>query len=70
MLSSAIAAFFYIRVIVLMFLTDATEDGTSVEIPSILTRASIVIAAVITVALGVYPAPLLNFITDLAIFIR
>jgi NADH-quinone oxidoreductase subunit N len=69
-LSSAIAAFFYIRVIVLMFLTDATEDGTSVEIPSILTRASIVIAAVITVALGVYPAPLLNFITDLAIFIR
>lgn len=69
-LSSAIAAFFYIRVIVLMFLTDATEDGTSVEIPSILTRASIAIAAVITVALGVYPAPLLNFITDLAIFIR
>jgi len=69
-LSSAIAAFFYIRVIVLMFLTDATEDGTSVEIPSILTRASIVIAAVTTVALGVYPAPLLNFITDLAIFIR
>jgi len=69
-LSSAIAAFFYIRVIVLMFLTDATEDGTSIEIPSILTRASIVIAAVITVALGVYPAPLLNFITDLAIFIR
>ena len=69
-LSSAIAAFFYIRVIVLMFLTDATEDGTSVEIPSILTRASTVIAALITVALGVYPAPLLNFITDLAIFIR
>jgi NADH-quinone oxidoreductase subunit N len=69
-LSSAIAAFFYIRVIVLMFLTDATEDGTSVEIPSILTGAAVVIAAVITVALGVYPAPLLNFITDLAIFIR
>jgi NADH-quinone oxidoreductase subunit N len=69
-LSSAIAAFFYIRVIVLMFFTDATEDGTSVEIPSILTRATIVIAAIITVALGVYPAPLLNFITDLAIFIR
>jgi len=69
-LSSAIAAFFYIRVIVLMFFTDATEDVTSVEIPSILTRATIVIAGVITVALGVYPAPLLNFITDLAIFIR
>jgi len=69
-LSSAIAAFFYVRVIVLMFFTDATEDGTSVEIPSILTRATVVISAVVTVALGVYPAPLLNLITDLAIFIR
>jgi NADH-quinone oxidoreductase subunit N len=69
-LSSAIAAFFYIRVIVLMFFTDAVEDGTSVEIPSSLTRAAIVFASVTTVALGVYPAPLLNFITDLAIFVR
>jgi NADH-quinone oxidoreductase subunit N len=69
-LSSAIAAFFYIRVIVLMFFTDATEDGTSVEIPSSLTRATVVIAVVVTVALGVYPAPLLEFITDLAFFIR
>ena len=69
-LSSMIAAFFYIRVIVLMFFTDATEDGTSVEIPSILTQATVVIALVVTVALGVYPAPLLEFITNLATFIR
>ena len=69
-LSSMIAAFFYIRVIVLMFFTDATEDGTGVEIPSILTRATVVISAVVTVALGIYPAPLLSFITDLATFIR
>jgi NADH-quinone oxidoreductase subunit N len=69
-LSSMIAAFFYIRVIVLMFFTDATEDGTGVEIPSILTGATVVISAVVTVALGVYPAPLLSFITDLATFIR
>jgi len=69
-LSSAIAAFFYIRVIVLMFFTDATEDGTSVEIPSVLTRSTIVIAGLVTLALGIYPAPLLNFITDIATFIR
>jgi NADH-quinone oxidoreductase subunit N len=68
--SSAIASFFYIRVIVLMFFTDATEDGTAVEIPSALTRATIIIAAVVTVVLGVYPAPLLEFITNLATFIR
>lgn len=69
-LSSAIAAFFYIRVIVLMFFTDASEDGTSVEIPSILTSATIVFAAVVTVVLGVYPTPVIDFISDLAIFIR
>jgi NADH-quinone oxidoreductase subunit N len=69
-LSSAIAAFFYIRVIVLMFFTDATEDGTSVVIPSILTRLTIIISLAITVALGVFPAPLLDFIKPLAIFIR
>ena len=69
-LSSAIAAFFYIRVIVLMFFTDPIQDGTSVEIPSVLTRATIIFSITVTIALGVYPAPLLNMITNLATFIR
>ena len=69
-LSSAIAAFFYIRVIVLMFFTDPVQDGTSVEIPSALTRTSIIFSMALTLALGLYPAPLLDFITSLATFIR
>jgi len=69
-LSSAIAAFFYIRVIVLMFFTDPVEDGTSVEIPSSLTQITVGTSLVVTIALGVFPAPLLNFITNHAIFIR
>ena len=69
-LSSAIAAFFYIRVIVLMFFTDPVQDGTSVEIPSSLTRVAIIFSIALTMALGVYPAPLLDFITSLATFIR
>ena len=69
-LSSAVAAFFYIRVIVLMFFTDPVQDGTSVELPSVLTRITIVFSIFVTIALGVYPAPLLNFITQLATFIR
>ena len=52
-LSSAIAAFFYIRVIVLMFFTDPVQDGTSVEIPSSLTRIAIIFSIVITIALGI-----------------
>jgi NADH-quinone oxidoreductase subunit N len=69
-LSSAIAAFFYIRVIVLMFFKDPVEDGTSVVIPSALTTITIAISAVVTLVLGVFPAPLVKFIADTAIFLR
>ena len=69
-LSSAIAAFFYIRVIVLMFFTDPVEDGTSVVIPSSLTSVTVIFSMIVTIALGVFPAPVLNFISTLATFIR
>jgi NADH-quinone oxidoreductase subunit N len=69
-LSSAIAAFFYIRVIVLMFFKDPVEDGTSVVIPSALTSITIAISAVLTLVLGVFPAPVINFIQTTAIFLR
>lgn len=69
-LSSAIAAFFYFRVIVLMFFKEAQEDGTSVLIPSLFTRVTVISSAVITLILGVFPSPLLKFIQELALFIR
>ena len=69
-LSSAIAAFFYIRVIVLMFFTDPIQDGTRVEIPSILTRATLIFSILVTIALGVFPAPLLTLISNFSTFIR
>ena len=65
-LSSAIAAFFYIRVIVLMFFKDPVEDGTSVVIPSVYTQITIAISAVVTFALGIYPTPLINLIQSTA----
>jgi NADH-quinone oxidoreductase subunit N len=69
-LSSAIAAFFYIRVIVLMFFKDPVEDGTSVVIPSLYTQVTIVLATVTTFALGIFPTPLINFIQSSATFLR
>ena len=69
-LSSAIAAFFYMRVIVLMFFKEATDDSTSVVIPSLLTQATIVMTAALTLILGIFPQPVLNFIESLALFIR
>ncbi len=69
-LSSAIAAYFYIRVIVLMFFSDPVEDGTSVVIPSFLTRVTVIASFAITIFLGVFPTPLLNFISSTATFLR
>ena len=70
MCSSDLAAFFYIRVIVLMFFKDPVEDGTSVVIPSIYTQITITVSAVATFALGIYPTPLINFIQSSATFLR
>ena len=69
-LSSAVAAFFYIRVIVLMFFKDATDDGTTVVIPSVLTRSVIMASGIATILFGVIPTPLINFINSYASFIR
>jgi len=69
-LSSAIAAYFYIRVIVVMFFNDPVEDGTTVVIPSILTRFAVTTAFAVTIFLGVFPAPVLNFITSTALLLR
>jgi NADH-quinone oxidoreductase subunit N len=69
-LSSAIAAFFYIRIIVLIFFKDPVEDGTSVVIPSIFTRITIIVSLIITLVLGVFPAPVLDYIAQTAFFLR
>ena len=67
-LSSAIAAFFYIRVIVMIFFADPESDSVSVIIPSKFTITVIWIAAIGTLLLGIYPTPILDAITP--IFVR
>jgi NADH-quinone oxidoreductase subunit N len=69
-LSSAIAAFFYIRVIVLMFFNNPVEDGTTVVIPSVYTQTTIIVSAIVTFILGIYPTPLIDFIQSTAQFLR
>jgi len=69
-LSSAIAAFFYIRVIVMIFFSDPVEDTVTVTIPSLYTSLTIWIAAIATLALGIFPAPFLDFIATFATFTR
>jgi NADH-quinone oxidoreductase subunit N len=58
--ASGIAAYFYVRVIVSMFFTEATEDTPHVVEPGILSKVAIAVCAAVTVALGIFPQPLLE----------
>ncbi len=47
-IASAIAAFFYLRVIVLMFFSEPRADGPSVAVPSVMTTSAIALGVVVT----------------------
>ncbi|GBG36663.1 NADH-quinone oxidoreductase subunit NuoN [Mycobacterium montefiorense] len=59
-IASGVAAYFYVRVIVLMFFTEPTDDTPQVVAPGILSKIAIAICAAITVILGIFPQPLLD----------
>lgn len=69
-LASAIAAYFYVRVIVLMFFTESPADAPEVVEPSSLSIATVTITAAITLALGALPQPLLDLADNAAHFLR
>ncbi|MDH6196618.1 NADH-quinone oxidoreductase subunit N [Mycobacterium frederiksbergense] len=68
--ASAIAAYFYVRVIVLMFFTDPPEDGPEVVVPSRLTTAVVTVTAAVTFVLGAVPQPLLDLANNAQTFLR
>jgi len=68
-IASAVAAYFYVRVIVLMFFTEAPEDAPVVQVGA-LSRAMIVLTAVVTLLLGAVPQPLLNLVDSAGQFVR
>jgi NADH-quinone oxidoreductase subunit N len=68
-LASAVAAFFYIRVIVLMYFSEPTGSQAVVAEPGIGTIFGIIIAAGVTLALGIVPWVLLNPATASSVFL-
>ena len=69
-LSSAIAVFFYLRLILMLFFAGETNGSVSVVIPSVLTRIAISISAIATVVLGLAPSLLLDVAQNFAYFLR
>jgi NADH-quinone oxidoreductase subunit N len=59
-IASGVAAYFYVRVIVSMFFTEATDDTPQVVAPGFLSKAAIAVCAAVTVILGIFPQPLLD----------
>jgi NADH-quinone oxidoreductase subunit N len=67
--SSAIAAFFYVRVIVLMYFSEPSGDATTVAVPSALMTVVLTIGVAMTVLLGVFPQPVLDLAAHSAVFV-
>jgi NADH-quinone oxidoreductase subunit N len=67
---SVVAAFFYIRVIVLMFFTDPVGPVPAIGRPGFGTLAAVGVGVVATVALGVFPGPMLALAQQASEFMR
>ncbi len=75
MIATAITAFFYLRIVVLMYFADApvalrapvgTEDGAGssyIVVPGVLTTLVIGACAFVTLVLGIVPSPVLELLT-------
>ena len=63
LVASAVAAFFYVRVVVLMYFSEPAPDGPTVSVPGAFTTAAITLGVVITLLLGVLPTFALDWAT-------
>jgi NADH-quinone oxidoreductase subunit N len=69
-IASMVLAFPYLRVIVLMYLSEPLEDGPTVSVPGAFASASLALGVLATLVLGVLPSPLLDLANRAAEFVR
>lgn len=69
-LASAISAFFYLKVVVLMFFTNPQGAEPTVVVPSLFTSAAIAVAAIGTLILGVFPQSVINLVEQSSLFLH
>jgi NADH-quinone oxidoreductase subunit N len=68
-LASAVAAFFYLRVIVLMYFSAPAVDGPTVGVPGLPTTLVLAITTAATIVLGIVPGPVLDLARSAAHFV-
>lgn len=59
-LFSAVAAFYYLRIVVLMYFADPPENGPTVALPGWTTSVALTFGVVVTLVLGLFPQPILD----------
>jgi NADH-quinone oxidoreductase subunit N len=69
LLASAVAAFFYVRVIVLMYFSEPAVDGPTVGVPGLPTTLVLAVTVTATVVLGVVPGAVLDLAEQAARFV-
>jgi NADH-quinone oxidoreductase subunit N len=69
-ITSAVLAFPYLRVVVLMWLSEPGETTPAVSLPGALTAAAVTIGVAMTLLLGVIPQPLLDIAESAVPFVR
>ncbi|HET7659050.1 MAG TPA: NADH-quinone oxidoreductase subunit NuoN [Oryzihumus sp.] len=69
-LASAVTAFVYVRLIVLMYFSEPAGDSTVVVTPSIVTTLAVALGTVATLVLGVLPSSVLDLASSSALFLR
>ncbi len=60
LVTSAVTAVYYLRVIVFMYFHDVEDEGVAVVVPGTTTISAIAICAVVTILLGIAPGPILH----------
>jgi NADH-quinone oxidoreductase subunit N len=70
LLNSAVAAFYYLRLIVTMYMQPAPEGVDTLPEPSIGIRTALIVCSVATIVLGVFPSLVLDIASRGASFLR
>jgi NADH-quinone oxidoreductase subunit N len=66
LIASAIAAFYYLRIIVLMFFAEPPDNAPTVAIPGWSSSVALTVGLAVTVALGVFPQPVIDLASKAA----
>ncbi|HKX00221.1 MAG TPA: NADH-quinone oxidoreductase subunit N [Bryobacteraceae bacterium] len=70
LLTTAVAAYYYLRILVVMYMREPSEASLEVEPLSVPMTAALVLSALGTFFLGIFPSAVLNFAGKSAVLVR